>query len=133
MSRDLITIKSSAERERVIKIVRDCEWRTRVMFLEPARSLEQNDRLWLMLSCVSKQLLWHGKKWPSEAWKDYFCHALSGEQWMPYEDGGMIPIGRSTSKLSVSEFADLMELIEAFAARHSVCFPWTEVSQEKIA
>jgi hypothetical protein len=97
------------------------------MFLEPARSLPQNDRLWLMLACVSKQVLWHGKHWPDTSWKDYFMHALAGEQWMPYEDGGMIPIGRSTSKLSVSDFGDLMTVIEAFAAKHKVYFPWSEV------
>lgn len=129
-SRELFTVKSNQERERIIKLVRDCPWQTRVMFIEPQRTPEQNDRLWLQLGCVSKQVLWHGQHYLDYEWKDYFMHALRGDKWMPLEDGGMIPIGRGTSKLAVQEFSDLMELIEAFAARHNVFFPWSEVPNE---
>jgi len=39
---------------------------------------------------------------------------------MPDEDGGQVPIGRSSSALTKSEMSLLMELIAAFAARHGV-------------
>lgn len=55
-----------------------------------------------------------------EAWKDYFMHMYQGAVWMPHEDGGMVPVGRSTSRLSKVEHSELTALIEAFAARHNV-------------
>ncbi len=39
---------------------------------------------------------------------------------MPFEEGGMIPIGRSTSTLTMDEHSELTALIEAFAARQGV-------------
>lgn len=131
-SRELFTVKNSQEREKIIRLVRDCPWKTRVMFIEPQRTPEQNNRLWLMLDCISEQVLWYGQRYLDSEWKDYFMHALRGEKWMPLEEGGMIPIGRSTSKLSVAEFGELMEVMEAFAARHSVFFPWTEKMDEPV-
>lgn len=93
---------------------------TRVTFQGPKRTLPQNDRMWAILTAVSTQLVWHGQRYAPEEWKDYFMHAYRGEKWMPSEDGGMVPIGRSTSKLSKEEHSELTAIIEAFAARHGV-------------
>ncbi len=73
-----------------------------------------------MLTRVSEQLLWHGQKYTTEELKDYIFHALRGEKWMPFEEGGMIPIGRSTSALTMDEHSELTTLIEAFATRQGV-------------
>lgn len=79
-----------------------------------------------MLTEVSHQLSWHNQKYTPEEWKEYFMHAYRGEKWMPFEDGGMIPIGRSTSSLSTAEHCEFTALIEAFCARHNVRLPWDE-------
>lgn len=93
---------------------------TRVIFQGPQRSLDQNSRLWAMLTDISSQLLWHGQHWPADAWKDFFVHSYRGARFMPAEDGGYVPIGRSTSQMTKEEMGELQDLIEAFASRHGV-------------
>lgn len=96
---------------------------TRVTFEGPKRSLDQNSAMWLWLTAISEQLDWHGQKYTADDWKDYMMHALRKARWMPDEDGGMLPIGLRSSKLSKAQMSDLLELIMAFAARHSVTIP----------
>lgn len=128
MSRLAITIRSKDDRQRIQKLAEEAPWRTRVEFKAAKRSIPQNSRLWVILSEVSDKLLWHGQKYTAEEWKDFFMHSLRGEKWMPAEDGGMLPIGRSTSQLSKEEFGELMTLMEAFCARQNIRLPWDEPS-----
>ena len=87
------------------------------------RSLEQNSRLWAMLGEVSKQVNWHGNKLSPEDWKHVFSAALSQQRVVPNIDGnGFVVLGKSTSKMSIREMTDLIELIFAFGAQHGVVF-----------
>jgi hypothetical protein len=76
--------------------------------------------MWAMLDDISKQLEWHGVRMPPEDWKDFMVHALKRARWVPDENGGMVPVGMSTSRLRASEMSDLLALIEEFGARHGV-------------
>jgi hypothetical protein len=126
MSRALVTLQSPSDRAKVARWAAGCTKGTRVEFRGPKRTLPQNDRQWLLLTAVADQLVWHGQKYAASEWKDYFMHAYRGEKWMPFEDGGMIPIGRSTSGLSKAEHCEFTALIEAFCARHDIALPWVE-------
>ena len=126
MTRQVITLVSREDHARVRRCLETAPVGTRVQLQEPKRSIPQNDRLWLILTKLSQTLVWHGQKYSPEEWKDFMMHAYRGEKWMPAEDGGMIPIGRSTSKLSKQEFCELMELMEAFCARQNISLPWVE-------
>lgn len=95
-----------------------------VEFREAKRTLDQNAKLWPMLTDISTQLSWHGQKYPPEDWKDFLMHQLRGGRWMPAENGGMVPIGFRTSELSKAEFAELIEVLYAFGARNGV--QWSE-------
>lgn len=86
------------------------------------RSLEQNSRLWAMLTEVSRQVIWHGKKLSPEAWKHVFSASLKKQEVVPGLHGDFVVIGQSTSQMSVRELGDLMELIEAFGAERGVVF-----------
>lgn len=130
MSRHTLHIWSEADRKRARQYVEQAPPGTRLEFKAVKRSLPQNDRLWSLLTEVSRQLVWRDQKYTPEEWKDYFMHAYRGEKWMPFEDGGMVPIGRATSQLSKHEFGELMELIEAFCARQNISLPW---AQEQVA
>jgi len=123
MSRYALTLWNETDRERARKYVAAAPAGMRLEFRDKARSTDQNSRMWKILELVSK-LNWHGQRYTQEEWKDYFMHAYRGEKWMPFEDGGMIPIGRSTSKLSKTEFSELMALMEAFCARQNIKLPW---------
>lgn len=86
------------------------------------RSLDQNARLWAMLSDVSRQVEWYGRKLTPEDWKNIFSAALYQQDAVPGINGGFVVLGRATSKMTVGEMAELQTLIEAFGAEKSVRF-----------
>lgn len=96
-----------------------------VMIQESTRSLDQNSKLWALLTDVSRQVEWYGRKLTPEDWKNVFSSALRKQDVVPNIDGdGFVVLGQSTSKMSKREFSDLVELIMCFGANHNV--EWTE-------
>ncbi|EME1833560.1 recombination protein NinB [Cronobacter sakazakii] len=55
---------------------------------------------------------------------------LKGQRSAPGINGGFVVLGQSTSKMKVSEFSELLELIYAFGAERGV--QWSEDAQEAI-
>jgi ABC-type cobalamin transport system ATPase subunit len=86
------------------------------------RSIEQNSRLWAMLTDVSEQVEWYGRKLTPEDWKHVFSAALHHQDAVPGINGGFVVLGRSTSKMTVAEMCELQTLIEAFGADKGVRF-----------
>lgn len=88
------------------------------------RTTDQNRRMWAMLTDVSRQLQWHGQTLSPEDWKIVMLAGLNQElRMVPNIDGnGFVQLGRSSSKLSKEEMGQLMDLIEAFGAKHGVEF-----------
>lgn len=90
---------------------------------ESRRSDEQNRALWGLLNQIAAQRPVHnGVKMTAELWKSVFMDALGSEmQLMPKLDGdGFFPLGHSTSRLTVSEFAGLLTLILSWTAREGL-------------
>jgi hypothetical protein len=90
------------------------------------RSLAQNARLWAMLTDVSQQVDWYGRKLTPEEWKHVFTAALDKQDVVPGINGGFVVLGKSTSKMSRREMAELQELIEAFGVDKGVKFKASE-------
>lgn len=86
----------------------------------PTRNLEQNSLLWALLTDVSSQVDWYGQKLTQEEWKDVFSASLKKQKVIPGLDGEFVICGQSTSKMSKSEFSDLVEIINAFGASKNV-------------
>jgi hypothetical protein len=94
-----------------------------VQFKEPTRSLESNAAMWAKLSEISEQVVWYGKKLSAEDWKTVLTASLRQTRVVPTIDGdGFVPLGMSTSKMSVKEMSALLDLIDAFAAQQGVIF-----------
>jgi hypothetical protein len=94
-----------------------------VLTIKPeTRTLSQNNRLWAMLTDVSNQVDWYGRKLTPEDWKHVMSASLKKQDVVPGLDGGFVVLGLSTSKMTKSELGDLMTLIEAFGANHGVKF-----------
>ena len=92
-----------------------------VTIQERNRSIDQNRKLWACLGDVSRQVEWHGRWLDAESWKCIFTAALKKQDVVPNLNGdGFVVLGQSTSKMRVSEFAELLELIQAFGAEHDV-------------
>jgi hypothetical protein len=90
----------------------------------PTRSLMQNNRLWALLTDVSRQVDWYGRKLTPENWKDVFTAALKKQDVVPGIEGGFVVLGLSTSNMTKQEMNDLQELISAFGAERNVV--WNE-------
>jgi hypothetical protein len=124
VSRAAIIIRSSADRRRAAAWASKAPIGCRIEFKEAKRTLDQNARMWAMLTDVAQQVRWHRLKLSADDWKLVFLDALKREvRMVPNIDGnGFVSLGRSSSDLSKSEFADLIELILMFGARHDVQF-----------
>ena len=95
-----------------------------VTFKHPTRKIEQNARMWAMLTDVSRNKP-EGRLWTTEVWKAAFMDFLGHEvQWQPGLSGTPIPTGYRTSKLNVGQMADLITVIAEYGDRHGVL--WSE-------
>lgn len=132
MTRATLILGHSSIAERAIAWIRKAPRGTRLTFQAPKRTTEQNSLLWACLGDVAAQVTWHGLKLSPDDWKLIFLDGLSREmRIVPNIDGtGFVNLGRSSSKLSVAEMTDLIELIYAFGARHCVRFHCHDVMQE---
>jgi hypothetical protein len=110
-------------RDNAARAVREAPEGHVVTIKPPTRNLDQNARMWAMLTEVSQQVNWYGKKLTPEDWKHVFTASLRKLDVVPNLDGtGFVALGMSTSSMSKREFSDLMELIEAFGAERGVKF-----------
>jgi hypothetical protein len=90
------------------------------------RSDAQNRRLWAMLSDISQQVEWYGRKLTPSDWKNMFTAALKQYDTVPGIEGGTVVLGQSTSKMTKKEMGDLQTLMEAFGAKQGVQFKAVE-------
>lgn len=90
----------------------------------PKRTNDQNAKLWAMLSDVSRAQP-EGRVYSPETWKAIFMSALGHEaQYAEGIEGEPVPLGFRSSRLSKAQFADLIEVIYSYGARHGV--RWSE-------
>lgn len=84
------------------------------------RSLEQNDKMWAMLTDISRQVDWYGQKLSPEEWKDVLTAGLKQQKVVPGIDGGFVVIGARTSKMSIKEMSEVIELAGFFGDQQQV-------------
>lgn len=101
--------------------------RLHITVAEPKRSVEQNARLWAILTDISRQVEWpvDGKmqRLSPEDFKHILSAGLKREQRVAQGmDGGFVILGQRTSKMTKRELSDLMELATAFGIEHGVTF-----------
>jgi hypothetical protein len=87
------------------------------------RTDHQNAALWSLLGQIVKQRPEHnGVQMDAETYKALFLAALGREvRFVPTLDGtSMLPLGLRSSKLTKSEFSDLLEMILAWTAQHGL-------------
>jgi len=91
---------------------------------EASRTLDQNAKMWAMLSDVSRAMP-DGRKMTTERWKACFMQACGhAVQFETGLDGKPFPIGYSTSALSKSDMADLITFIYQWGDENGV--KWSE-------
>lgn len=110
-------------RSSALEAVRNAPPGWTVEIKEPRRSMDANAKMWAMLSDVSKARP-EGRQWTPEVWKCAFLHSL-GHQ-VAFAEGldgsGPFPIGFRSSKLTVRQMSDLIEVITEYGTRNGVVF-----------
>ena len=87
---------------------------------EPKRTLDQNSRLWAMLSDVAMSKPMDRRHTPEE-WKCIFMAACGWEvAFLPGLDGRFLPYGYRSSKLSKKQMTDLQDFIQAWGDENGV-------------
>lgn len=123
MERTTHILKDRATRREVALIVDRAPLGTKVEIGEEARTARQNRAIHGLVAQIIKQRPRHcGVKMSLAAYKAAFMAGLGEEcEWVPNLDGtGMVPVGLSTSALSVKQFNALMEFIFAWCAREGI-------------
>ena len=109
-------------RQNAIEAVKTAPDGWTVQIKAKTRSLEQNAKLWACLHDVASQVVWHGRKLSPEDWKHIFSASLKKQDVVMGIDNQIVVLGQSTSKMTVKELSDLVEIIHAFGANHDVKF-----------
>jgi len=86
------------------------------------RSLEQNRMMWANLEDIAQQVVWYGDKLTKDEWKDVLTAALKKQKVVPGIEGGFVVLGARTSKMTVPEMTELIELSTAFGTQQGVKF-----------
>lgn len=99
---------------------------------EAKRTVDQNAKLWAMLSDVSRAKP-EGRHWTPETWKCAFMHSLGHQVQFceGLDNSGPFPLGFRSSRLSVKQMIDLIESVYEYGSRHGVV--WSEPDQEMAA
>ena len=92
------------------------------------RSTMQNARMWAMLTEVSEQVDWYGKKLTPDEWKTMATAALRRQRVVPGIEGGFVVLGESTKIMTKAELSELIDFIDAFGAQHGVKFSALEMT-----
>jgi hypothetical protein len=87
---------------------------------EPTRTLDQNAKLWAMLSDVAMSKP-EGRCLTPEDWKCLFMHACGHETMFQLGlDGRPFPVGFRSSRLSKGQMAQLITFVQEYGDRHAV-------------
>lgn len=91
---------------------------------EAKRSTEQNDKMWAMLSDISRAKP-QGRMHTPDIWKALAMNACGhAVQFEAGLDGRPFPVGFRSSRLTKSQMSDLIEFLYSYGAEHGV--EWSE-------
>jgi NinB protein len=124
MSKTIFFLEHQMARNNAIECIKQAPEGYCVEVKPKTRTLEQNRRMWAMLTDIANQVVWYGKVLTPENWKDIFSACLKKQEAVPGIDGGFVILGQSTSKMSIKEMLDLQELMAAFGQEKNI--KWTE-------
>ena len=78
--------------------------------------------MWANLEDIAQQVIWYGVKLDKQEWKDVLTAGLKKQKIVPGIEGGFVVIGARTSKMTIAEMNELIELSTMFGAQQGVKF-----------
>ena len=117
----VVIIRGTRQRDLAKALIERAPVDAVVTIKEGTRSLDQNAKLWAMLSDIARAKP-EGRAMSPELWKAAFMSALGYEIiWQPgIENAPPFPAGFRTSRLSKAQFADLITFVQSYGDRHGV-------------
>jgi hypothetical protein len=93
--------------------------------LRMTRTLDQNAKMWAMLTDIARQIPWivndRLQTMTAEEWKDVLTASLTGELRVARGiDGGIVLLGLRTSRMTIRRMTLLIELMLAFGSERGV-------------
>lgn len=129
-----VRLVGESQRKHAHELIEKAPANAVVNIQEAKRSNAQNDKMWAMLSDISKAKP-EGRHLTTDLWKCAFMSSCGHEvQFMNgLDDGPPFPVGFKTSHLKVAQMAELIEFIYAYGARHNVVWTEPEITNERAA
>lgn len=119
-----VILHGKSQREFAKRLIESAPVNAVLSIREAKRTVDQNSKLWAMLSDVSRAKP-QGRCHTPEVWKALFMHACGhAVQFEMGLNGQPFPAGFRSSRLTKSQMADLIESVYAYGAEHGVV--WTE-------
>ena len=123
-----VVLSSAAARDRAHRLVTAAPPGSVVEVRQPRRTIDQNARLWAMLSEISMQKP-GGREMTPDVWKAAFMNAAGhAVQFEVGLDGRPFPVGFRSSRLTKAQMADLQTFIEQWCAENGVTLRDTEAA-----
>lgn len=121
-------LNSDFARQRAIAAIQKAPEGFVASVAEPKRTIDQNSRLWAMLSDVAMSKP-GGRMHTPEEWKVIFMSACGWEvAFLPGLDGRFLPYGYRSSQLTKKQMTDLQDFIQAWGDENGV--RWSVEEQE---
>lgn len=120
MTGHVTPLASEAHRMRAHQLIQKApaDWLCRVE--PPKRTLDQNDKLWAMLTDVSVSKP-NGRRMTPDQWKCVFMQACGWEvQFLEGLDGQPFPAGFRSSRMTKRQMSDLIEFIQSWGDQNGV-------------
>ena len=73
-----------------------------------------------MLNDIAAQVIWYGEKLTTIEWKDVITAGVKKQKVVPGIDGGFVIVGARTSKMSIKEMTEVIEVAGLFGDQQQV-------------
>lgn len=125
--KQLFIMAHDTARANAVEAVRNAPAGYRVEIKPASRSLDQNAAQWPILQAFAEQLVWpvNGQmvKMTPDEWKDVLTCAFEGDtnpRLAMGLNGGVVMLGKRTSKFTKAKFSEYLEFLHAVAADRGV-------------
>ncbi len=131
MTTGYFILANQSVRDRAAAAIQSADPDTVVVLKPKTRTLEQNARLWAMLTDISKQVKWavDGEllELDPEDWKHILSAGIFKNQRVAQGiEGGFVILGQRTSKMTVRQMKVLQDFIEWFGDTREPPVKWTD-------
>ena len=97
-------------------------WLITFQRLEEKRRDVQNRRYWAIMHQIAEQLRVNNELMSAETWHEWAKRRFIGVREVVLPDGEIVVLGMTSTELSVADFSDYMQMLEAWAVEHGVIF-----------